>query len=165
MVVREPAEKTCGVLLFWLREMIDLCLIRRFSWCDTRDLSCDGNTKGSISREALLDLMTLGKHLFQHPVESYKNRRVPDRKPPGQTGENNQKSSTKQFCFLVLAELVHKVVASSDLVSCSPADACASNMSQGHSAPAMSKRTAASARLPANQSENPFVVFSGNTLT
>ena len=80
IVCREPAEKTCGVLLFWLRELIDLMLLRKFSWCDTRDLSCDGNTKGSIDRSALLNLMTKGLHSYAHPIETYCNRRVKDSK-------------------------------------------------------------------------------------
>lgn len=35
VIVREPAEKSCGVLLFWLREQLDRRALDIFTWCDT----------------------------------------------------------------------------------------------------------------------------------
>ena len=71
VVVREPAEKSCGVLLFWLREVLEQGLLTTLRWCDTRDLSCDGNTKGSIPRDALVALMEEGRHAYEHATEEF----------------------------------------------------------------------------------------------
>ena len=71
VVVREPAEKSCGVLLFWLREALDRGMLDTLRWCDTRDLSCDGNTKCSIPRDALIALMEKGYHRYEHSTEEF----------------------------------------------------------------------------------------------
>eukprot|EP00959_Pyramimonas_sp_CCMP1952_P442854 9270591-Pyramimonas_sp.AAC.1 len=39
-------------------------IVRSIQWCDTRDMTADGRTKGSIDRELLLQVMG-GKQTFQ----------------------------------------------------------------------------------------------------
>jgi len=85
------------VLLFWLRELIELCLLRKLTWCDTRDLSCDGNTKGSIPRDALLALMQEGRHIFNHAFETYKNRRVTDLVPKQSFSSQSKAQGTETY--------------------------------------------------------------------
>ena len=58
-----PAEKTLMGHVVWLRELLKLGLIRKARWCDTRHMSADGHTKGSIERHGLFDLMQ-GKAKF-----------------------------------------------------------------------------------------------------
>ena len=68
--VRAPSEKSLAGHLFWLRELIDLKLLTTLQWADTRDMSSDGHTKGSIDRKAILDLM-LGMFRFHHGTKEY----------------------------------------------------------------------------------------------
>ena len=68
--VRVPSEKFLVGHLFWLRELIDLKLLTRLQWVDTRDMSADGHTKGTIERKAILDLM-VGLFKFIHPTREY----------------------------------------------------------------------------------------------
>ena len=63
--VKIPAEKNLAGHLFWLRELIDRKVLSQIQWADTRDMSSDGHTKGSIDRQMLLDVM-LGKFTYQH---------------------------------------------------------------------------------------------------
>ena len=46
-------------------------IIKEVRWCDTRDMTADGHTKGSIDRELLLKLME-GFQKFAHPVKTFK---------------------------------------------------------------------------------------------
>ena len=41
----------------WLREMLQLDILHGVRWCDTRDMTSDGHTKGSVDREPLLKVM------------------------------------------------------------------------------------------------------------
>ena len=63
--VKIPSEKNLAGHLFWLRELIDRKVLSQIQWADTRDMSSDGHTKGSIDRQMLLDVM-LGKFTYQH---------------------------------------------------------------------------------------------------
>ena len=54
----------------WVREQLQLGLITKVAWCDTRDMTADGHTKGSVSRELLLRLMQ-GQQRFHHEVKIY----------------------------------------------------------------------------------------------
>ena len=40
--------------LFWLRELIRKQILTGIKWCDTRDMTADGHTKGSVSQDASL---------------------------------------------------------------------------------------------------------------
>ena len=50
-------------------------MLRRIRWCDTRDMTADGHTKGSIPRDGLLAVMR-GLYGFTHPVKSYELRKA-----------------------------------------------------------------------------------------
>ena len=63
--LKVPTEKTLIGQVAWLREMIDLDLIHNVCWCDTRDMTADGHTKGAIDRQLLLQL-TDGRHNFKY---------------------------------------------------------------------------------------------------
>ena len=69
-VVRVPTEKNLGIQLFWLRNMLDLRLVSKLRWCDTRDMSADAHTKGSIPRDAILALMD-GKFAYAHATKDF----------------------------------------------------------------------------------------------
>ena len=43
--------------LLWIRELIDKQILTSLVWLDTRDMTADGHTKGSISRGALISIM------------------------------------------------------------------------------------------------------------
>ena len=70
-VVKVPTEKNLAVRFFWLRELLDRGIISRLRWCDTRDMTADAHTKGSIDRSALLRLMR-GVFRFEHAVKDFK---------------------------------------------------------------------------------------------
>ena len=66
-----PTEKTLMGHVAWLRQLLDRGLIWEVQWCDTRDMTADGHTKGSIDRALLQDIMD-GKQVFNHAVKKYK---------------------------------------------------------------------------------------------
>ena len=68
--VKVPSEKNLAGHLFWLRELLDYKVITQIQWADTRDMSSDGHTKGSIDRQMLLDCM-LGKFTYQHATKLF----------------------------------------------------------------------------------------------
>ena len=45
-----PAEKNFIVHLMWLKDKLSRGVIRKLIWTDTRDMTADGHTKGSIKR-------------------------------------------------------------------------------------------------------------------
>ena len=55
--LKVPAEKTLLGHVSWVRELMQLGLIKSLHWCDTRDMTADGHTKGSVDRTLLLQLM------------------------------------------------------------------------------------------------------------
>ena len=77
-VVKVPTEKNMAVHLFWLRELLTTGAIKVLRWCDTRDMTADCHTKGSIDRAAILELMK-GNFKFEHEVKDYevKVKRTP----------------------------------------------------------------------------------------
>lgn len=72
-IVRVPSEKSLAGHLFWLRELLDRGLLSQIQWADTRDMSADGHTIGSVDRTTILDLMN-GMFKFQHATKSYPAR-------------------------------------------------------------------------------------------
>eukprot|EP00971_Amphidinium_carterae_P057853 1144219-Amphidinium_carterae.2 len=56
-VPRTPAEKNLVVRIQWLREELETFRLSDLQWLDTRSMCADGLMKGSISREALHELM------------------------------------------------------------------------------------------------------------
>ena len=53
---KAPAEKSLLPHLLWMRDLLKRSLLKTLSWYDTRDMTPDALTKGSISRDALLQL-------------------------------------------------------------------------------------------------------------
>jgi len=78
--LKAPSEKTLLGHVSWLREMLQLGLISRAQWCDTRDMTADGHTKGCIDRHLLLELMS-GRQAYQHPVNIHIPHREADERP------------------------------------------------------------------------------------
>jgi len=68
--VKIPSEKNLAIHLFWLRELLDRKVIDALEWCDTRDMSADCHTKGSIERDVILALM-LGELEYHHEAKPY----------------------------------------------------------------------------------------------
>lgn len=68
--LKTPTEKTLLGHVAWLREMMHLNLIDELQWCDTRDMTADGHTKGSVDRKMLLDLMS-GRQSYLHDVKIF----------------------------------------------------------------------------------------------
>ena len=68
--LKVPTEKTLLGHVSWVRELLSLGLIKAVQWCDTRDMTADGHTKGSIDRQLLLQLMTGHQH-YRHDVKRH----------------------------------------------------------------------------------------------
>ena len=50
--------------------MMDVGVLVNVQWCDTRDMSADGHTKGSIERDSLLEVVS-GHQSFKHDVKRF----------------------------------------------------------------------------------------------
>ena len=74
VVVKVPTEKNLAVHMFWVKELLETKAITTLRWCDTRDMSGDCHTKGSIDRACMLKLM-LGYFDFEHAVKDFTARR------------------------------------------------------------------------------------------
>ena len=72
-----PTEANLLYPLKALREHLDAGRIRSIHWKDTRDMLCDGLTKGSISRKALLLSFATGKWLLLHPSKTWSSHLSP----------------------------------------------------------------------------------------
>ena len=51
--MKQPAERSFFCHLVWLRQKLARRVIRQLLWLDTRDMTSDGHTKGSVGRTAL----------------------------------------------------------------------------------------------------------------
>ena len=67
--IKIPSEKSLALHLFWLRELLDRQVINELKWCDTRDMTADGHTKGAVDRQMLLNLMD-GIFQYKYAVQS-----------------------------------------------------------------------------------------------
>ena len=54
--MKPPAEKSFYFHLLWIRWKLETGAIHSLIWRDTRDITPDGHTKGSIARKALRDV-------------------------------------------------------------------------------------------------------------
>ena len=68
--LKTPTEKPLLGHVCWIREQLQHRMIQAIQWCDTRDMTADGHTKGTIDRELLLQLMR-GIQIYKHEVKSY----------------------------------------------------------------------------------------------
>eukprot|EP00959_Pyramimonas_sp_CCMP1952_P320472 6706519-Pyramimonas_sp.AAC.1 len=53
-----PTERALLGHISWIRELMDIGIVHDAQWCDTRDMTADGHTKGSVDRELLLEVMS-----------------------------------------------------------------------------------------------------------
>ena len=67
--MKNPAEKNFIAHLLWLKNKLENGVIKQLTWTDTRDMTADGHTKGSIKRTAIHNLMN-GSLTVQHKRES-----------------------------------------------------------------------------------------------
>ena len=49
--LKTPTERTLLGHIAWIRELLQLRVINQIQWCDTRDMTADGHTKGCIDRK------------------------------------------------------------------------------------------------------------------
>ena len=68
--LKVPTEKTLLEDVSWRREVISLGFVQCVQWCDTRDMTADGHTKGCIDRAFLLQLMQ-GQQRYVHPTKRF----------------------------------------------------------------------------------------------
>ena len=68
-----PTERTLLGHVSWIRELLQLGIVKTIRWCDTRDMTADGHTKGCIDRKLLLQVMS-GMQKFQHAVKEHTPR-------------------------------------------------------------------------------------------
>ena len=68
--LKTPAERTLLGHICWIRELLRLGLIEAVQWCDTRDMTADGHTKGCIDRAMLLSVMK-GTQEYKFDVKVY----------------------------------------------------------------------------------------------
>ena len=72
--VKTPTEKSLLGHVMWVRELLAIGVLRSVQWCDTRDMTADGHTKGCIDRDLLLKLMG-GWQQYKHDIK----RHIPHR--------------------------------------------------------------------------------------
>lgn len=72
--LKAPAEKTLLGHVSWIREILQIGLINAVQWCDTRDMTADGHTKGCIDRALLLQVMS-GQQVYKHALKRYSPQR------------------------------------------------------------------------------------------
>ena len=73
--MKAPTEKTLLGHVVWLRELLQIGVIDTVQWCDTRDMTADGHTKGSIDRKGLIEVMR-GFQVFKHDLKRHTPHRV-----------------------------------------------------------------------------------------
>ena len=62
--VKEPAEKALWNYVQYVRELLDEGILEILTWSDTRDMTADGLTKGTVDRNVLLKIGNEGKWLL-----------------------------------------------------------------------------------------------------
>jgi hypothetical protein len=68
--MKAPTEKTLLGHVMWLRELLMAGVIDSVQWCDTRDMTADGHTKGIIDRSGLIEVMH-GIQAFKHDLKRH----------------------------------------------------------------------------------------------
>jgi hypothetical protein len=95
--LKTPAEKTLLGHVCWIRELLQLGLIESVQWCDTRDMTADGHTKGTIERHLLLEAMD-GRQAYKHDVKTYRPHRQSESRVSAQlvcAGSDDMQSSVR----------------------------------------------------------------------
>ena len=70
--IKAPAEKGLLAHVQYLRELLDLHVLHALMWMDTRDMTADGLTKGSVDRIAVHLLMS-GEIKIVHEPKLWKS--------------------------------------------------------------------------------------------
>ena len=68
--LKKPTECTLLGHISWIRQMMDRGIVHSVQWCDTRDMTADGHTKGSIDRDLLLQVMS-GCQTFKYELKTH----------------------------------------------------------------------------------------------
>ena len=68
--LKKPTECTLLGHISWIRQMMERGIVQSVQWCDTRDMTADGHTKGSIDRELLLQVMA-GSQTYKYDVKRH----------------------------------------------------------------------------------------------
>ena len=68
--LKVPTGKTLLGHVSWIRELVAIGVIQHVQWCDTRDMTADGHTKGCVDRTLLLQLMQ-GHQEYHHSVKTH----------------------------------------------------------------------------------------------
>ena len=71
--IKPPAEKSLLCHIRYIRELLDKGIIQFLFWIDTRDMTADGLTKGSVDRNTLHALMD-GVQELQHEFAQWKSK-------------------------------------------------------------------------------------------
>ena len=93
-----PTEKTMLGHVSWIRELLQLGIIECVQWCDTRDMTADGHTKGSIPRDLLLEVMS-GKQHYSHPTKQHTPHRNTDESENGSARKCAHRSAISRTNF------------------------------------------------------------------
>ena len=68
--------------------MMERGIVHSVQWCDTRDMTADGHTKGSIDRELLLQVMS-GQQSFKHDLKKFVPHRLSEKDSGDALGHGN----------------------------------------------------------------------------
>ena len=71
--IKAPAEKSFLCHIQYLRELLDKLLIKFLFWIDTRDMTADGLTKGTVDRQVRHMLMD-GSQELNHEHEHWRSK-------------------------------------------------------------------------------------------
>jgi hypothetical protein len=69
--IKPPAEKGLLAHVQYLREAMERQILFALAWLDTRDMTADGLTKGSVERTLLHKVMN-GELQFHHPLKYWR---------------------------------------------------------------------------------------------
>ena len=73
--IKTPTEKRILGHVMWVRELLQIGVLRSVQWCDTRDMTAVGHTKGCIDPELLLKLMS-GWQTYNHDIKRHTPHRT-----------------------------------------------------------------------------------------
>ena len=73
----EPAESSLKLHLLSVRNRMEIGVIRRLHWVDTRDMLADGLTKGGIDRELLHNVSNNSSFVIKHEALTHSKSPTP----------------------------------------------------------------------------------------
>ena len=75
LYIKTPAEKSLLSHIQYIRELLDLGILRQVAWIDTRDMASDGLTKGNVER-SLLHMIMDGYHKLSHECKVWSPKQL-----------------------------------------------------------------------------------------